>query len=194
MNKSVEKDSSSLYQQLYNCILGALIPFGISRDGEHVYKIEWEYMKRPEVYYFRRKDISNMVQDILYEHPRRWNYRMAINALCIQEQFLTKWKCNSITYWNIRNKMVDLSNADCSSVFDSLATLGPNPTLGLDPDVKTSKKLASILINKIWYSGTISEPSIVRRNMIKDLLENPAKAMQTNTYVYSALKEHSIWK
>lgn len=200
----------SLRDQLFDRIYNSLLYVGKSATGENIYSVEWKWKDTTERYFLGCKDINYLVSDILDEHPRCWEYRKATIALMNAEIGIVDpihnvyrgpkaWLINCDAYYNIRAQMMDLHTPTGKHIFDGIVNIGPNPTQGLHKDILESKRLASLLINKCWRTkkdfDLQIDPEITRNKMIEDILSNPIKAMQNNTYVYSALKEHSgSWK
>ena len=196
----------SIRDQLFNCIVKSLKHVGKTLSGENIFMAEWDWQGTNEQYFLRYKDINNLVSDILDEHPRCWDYRKATIALMNAEPGIVHhvyrtyrgdkaWYVDHTAYWYARNNMMDLTTPTGKHIFDGITNLGPNPTQGLSSDLIESKRLASILINKLWRTkkdfNMQLDPEVARSEMIRAILYNPIIAMQSNNYVYAALKEHS---
>lgn len=197
---------SDLHERLFNRILASLVFVGENNHGEEFFSAKWEWGGHKEVYHLRRKDVSNFVSDVLYEHPRCWDYRKASIALVTAEQGIVHpvthmycgpkpWFVDYYKYKELRTEMMDLSLPYNDSVYTSIIELGPNPTQGLSEDKNESKRLAGLLLYKSWRTKKdfISKRSVesCRESLLKELFDNPIKAMQNNGYAYGALKEHS---
>lgn len=196
----------SVRDELFDRIITNLKPVGKSELGENHFIAEWSWQGTKEQYFLTYKTVNDLVSDILDEHPRCWDYRKACIALMNAEVGIVNpidqtyrgpkpWYVDYNAYWTARNEMMDLYTPTGKHIFDAITKLGPNPTQGLGEDLVESKRLASILINKLWRTKkdftTKIDAEVIRKKMIEDLLRDPIKAMQCNSYVYSALKEHS---
>lgn len=195
-----------LRDQLYNKIISALRYLGKDESDRDIFAVEWDWQGAKEQYCLSRRDIMFLVEDILYEHPRCWDYRKAVIALIKSEGGIVdpitriyrgnkKWYINADTYRSVREKILDLSTPPSKDIFNELIKLGPNPTQGLGSSLEESKFASSILINKCWRTKKdfVAKVTVedVQKKMISDILSNPISAMKNNAYVYSALKEHS---
>jgi len=164
-----------------------------SPDKESIYSVQWKWGNKTETYYMRRQDVSNMVMDILNDHPKCWTYRYALNLLSNVEL-----PYGTDEYYDVRDRLLDLSYTNRTEVFNSLVNIGPNPTQYLHNDPTKSKIYAGILINGYWRSKNDHINNVplnaIRRKMIQDVLSNPIDAMQHNSYVYGALMDYSTTK
>jgi len=203
---SPEIKTLSMHDQLFDRIVNTLNHMGKSLSGENVFMAQWIWQGTVEKYFLRYKDISDLVSDILEEHPRCWDYRKATIALMNSEPGIVDpvkstyrgpkmWYVDREKYWTARNQMMDLSTPTGKHIFDGIINLGPNPTQGLGKDLDESRRLSSVLINKLWRTKKdfILQLSVesIRSGMLTSLLNDPIKTMQSNSYVYAALKEHS---
>lgn len=200
----------SLRDKLFERIIGALQFVGKDSNDRCVFSVQWSWNGTKEIYYFGYRDVMHFVDDILDEHPRCWEYRKAVIALIESESGIVDpvshtyrgqkaWFVNHSAYYDVRNKMLDLTTPTGKHIFDAITKLGPNPTQGLCDNLEESKRLANLLINKCWRTKKDFYQQVtandVRIGMIKDILVDPINAMQSNSYVYSAMKEHSgSWK
>lgn len=108
-----------------------------------------------------------------------------------------KWPCDANEYLEIKQKMLTLgddlpSYEEGSIIMKSLALLGVNPTQALSADIAISKSMASRLINKQWKGRADICVSLkdIKSKMVQDVLNDPVKAFQENTYLYALLRKY----
>lgn len=176
-------------------------------DNDHIFIVEWEWNGNRETYRFGYRELIYLIYDIVELHPRCWDYRHAASALLEAEKGIvdpvtheyegTKaWYVDIDRYYAMRGELLNLYTPVSKDIFQSITSLGPNPTQGLSQDKDESKRLANLLINKCWrtkrdFVNKLSTDE-ARSTMIKSLLDDPIKAMQCNSYVYSAVRQYAI--
>jgi len=108
-----------------------------------------------------------------------------------------KWPCDATKYMEIKKEMLTLGEEmppyeDGTIIMKALASIGVNPTQGLNPNPAISKSMASRLINRQWKSKNDFNSPIksIRAKMIDDILKDPVKAFQENTYLYAFLRKY----
>lgn len=178
---------------IYELLLPAFTPL-----FSGYYSVEWEYRGKKEKYVMHARDIHEMAQDIVLEHPRTWEYREACLALIREEgkYYENEYEYTSGTYRPLRASMLDLSTPGGYEVLQGLIALGPNPTQDLSDDEKTCKYLCNCLVNKLWRTRKDFDARLtatdIREKMLSDLKRNALMSLQTNSYIYAALREHAI--
>lgn len=196
--QSSAKSDVDIRHKLYNTIITNLTYMGVRDGNEAVYGAHWSYQNKKEAYYLTTRNIYDLVDDILDEHPQCEQYRVAVKALMNIEARLgiKRWILYA-KYTDIRDRMLNLKIVEKGDkIKNELTFLGPNPTQHLDKDEGESKRLAELLINQYWRTGrdfkANKKVADVKQAMIKALLADPLNAMQTDSYVYAALKHNSM--
>lgn len=197
-----------LYDTLYDAMTKLF-----HQKMEGIYTITIDYYETRRIYTVPNHQMSNIIDDILHEHPRILTYREAYNALLRNEHSLVRskteldykvkngirvWKCDYTSYMSVRDDMFDLSiSGDGKRIAERIQQLGPNPTYFLSNDVVTSKKMCSVLINKLWrtkedaYANLPAD--IIKARMINDIIASPVDALENNSYVFGAFSEYASY-
>lgn len=196
--------SNKTLTEKYQCLYDSLIK-ALNEDENGILSIVLEYYGKKKMYKLSRQVLGDVVDDILTEHPRIYQYREAYMALDRNEKFLAYnsddakmkikngiriWKCDYNKYMKIREDLTNLSIPGGKSIIDNLLEIGPNPTMALNEDQRISKYYTGLLVNKLWrskydYENNISAEQIKNR-MFNDILNDPIKALNDNKYVFGA--------
>ena len=204
----------SLREQLFDSLILGFerVPF----DEYFMYKVERVSREgKPEVFYFEAKDLARVVDDLIDEHPRIWEYRVAQNILMDQERYIHRpdredmsqdrrmYKTDYRQWDKVRNALIDPSKGTGTPIVRALRAMGPNPTMRLYDEASSSpeetpsssKFRSNLLMNNLWRTKSDFEAKKgvrkIKEEMYEQILTAPVKAVQDNRYVYSAIRDYA---
>lgn len=197
---------SNLFEQLYGKIMG-MLKLMRQKKGEktgfetELYVVTYSYDGKTEHYQMTKRDVTNLVEELLNDEPIHIYYRRALKRLqTIEKSYVyDSLECAEL-YLALCNEMINLREKHSPSfgkeIIERLKPTGKNPLKELSPKVsnwlinKSSMKLDFRIKYTPEQITKLKEDT--KKSMIDSVLSDDPKKAFTNPYLWGLLYTHSI--